>query len=43
MWGLDPEFLDINVGARLPVRINKDTRYFGDSFRHSQKMVISNG
>tara|TARA_B100000242_G_C43042682_1_gene486519 strand:+ start:957 stop:2087 length:1131 start_codon:yes stop_codon:yes gene_type:complete len=33
MWGLDPKFLDINVGARLPVRINKDARYFSDSFQ----------
>ena len=33
MWGIDPKFLDVNVGARLPVRVNKDTRYFGDSFQ----------
>ena len=33
MWGVDPENLSINIGARLPVRTNKDTRYFSDNFQ----------
>ncbi len=33
MWGVDPKFLDIGIGARLPVRCNNDTRYFNDEFQ----------
>jgi len=33
MWGIDPKNLSINIGARLPVRTNKDTRYFYDNFQ----------
>ena len=33
MWGVEPENLSINIGARLPVRSNKDIRYFCDDFQ----------
>ena len=33
MWGVDPKELAVNVGARLPVRFNSDTRYFNDNFQ----------
>ncbi len=33
MWGIDPSQLSLNVGARLPVRVNEDTRYFNDDFQ----------
>ena len=33
MWGIDPKNLAIGVGSRLPVRINRDDRYFSDSFQ----------
>lgn len=29
-WGLDPSDLDKSVTARVPVRTNRDDRYFGD-------------
>lgn len=29
-WGLDPSELDKSVTARVPVRTNRDDRYFGD-------------
>ena len=29
-WGLDPSQLDKSVTARVPVRTNRDDRYFGD-------------
>jgi UDP-galactopyranose mutase len=29
-WGLDPEQLDSQVTSRLPVRFDRDTRYFAD-------------
>ena len=32
-WGLDPSELDRSVTARVPVRTNRDDRYFGDSFQ----------
>jgi UDP-galactopyranose mutase len=32
-WGLDPSELDAAVAARVPVRTNKDDRYFGDRFQ----------
>lgn len=32
-WGLDPSELDASVTARIPVRTNRDDRYFGDSFQ----------
>ena len=33
MWGIDAKKLEISIGARLPVRINEDTRYFNDNFQ----------
>ena len=33
MWDIDPKKLSINIGARLPVRTNKDMRYFNDDFQ----------
>ncbi len=33
MWGVDARELDLVVGARLPVRCNRDGRYFTDSFQ----------
>ena len=33
MWGVDASELAIGIGARLPVRVNRDERYFTDSFQ----------
>jgi UDP-galactopyranose mutase len=33
MWGVDASQLEAAVGARLPVRLNRDDRYFTDSFQ----------
>jgi len=32
-WGLDPSELDAQVAARIPVRINRDDRYFADTYQ----------
>jgi UDP-galactopyranose mutase len=32
-WGLDPSQLDASVTARIPVRTNRDDRYFGDTYQ----------
>jgi UDP-galactopyranose mutase len=32
-WGLDPSELDAQVTARVPVRYNRDDRYFVDAFQ----------
>ena len=40
MWGIDPKKLSIKIGARLPVRVNEDTRYFNDEFQALPKMGI---
>ncbi|MBA2423126.1 MAG: UDP-galactopyranose mutase [Chitinophagales bacterium] len=32
-WGIDPKDLDASVTARLPVRFNKDNRYFTDTYQ----------
>ena len=32
-WGLDPSELDKSVTARVPVRTNRDDRYFADEFQ----------
>jgi UDP-galactopyranose mutase len=32
-WGLDPSELDASVTARVPVRTNRDDRYFGDTYQ----------
>ena len=33
-WGLDPSELSASVAARIPVRTNRDDRYFTDAFQH---------
>jgi len=37
MWGVCPTQLEAAVGARLPVRFNRDDRYFTDSFQAMPK------
>jgi UDP-galactopyranose mutase len=32
-WGLDPSELDAGVTARVPVRTNRDDRYFTDTYQ----------
>jgi UDP-galactopyranose mutase len=32
-WGLDPSELDATVTARVPVRTNRDDRYFSDTYQ----------
>jgi len=32
-WGLDPSELDASVTSRVPVRLNRDDRYFGDTYQ----------
>lgn len=32
-WGLDPSELDASVTARIPVRLNRDDRYFSDTYQ----------
>jgi UDP-galactopyranose mutase len=32
-WGLDPSELDASVTARIPVRTNRDDRYFSDTYQ----------
>lgn len=32
-WGLDPSELDASVTARVPVRTNRDARYFTDTYQ----------
>lgn len=36
-WGLDPSQLDAQVAARIPVRTNRDDRYFTDRFQSMPK------
>ena len=36
-WGLDPSELDAQVTARIPVRTNRDDRYFTDQFQSMPK------
>jgi UDP-galactopyranose mutase len=36
-WGLDPSELDAQVAARIPVRSNRDDRYFTDQFQSMPK------
>lgn len=33
-WGCDPSQLSKSVTARVPTRLNRDDRYFSDSFQH---------
>lgn len=46
MWGMDPKYLTVGVGSRLPVRTNYDDRYFSDSFqalpKKGYKFLIEN-
>jgi UDP-galactopyranose mutase len=32
-WGLDPSELDASVTGRIPVRVNRDDRYFSDTYQ----------
>lgn len=32
-WGLDPSELDASVTSRIPIRTNRDDRYFGDTYQ----------
>lgn len=32
-WGIDPSELDSSVAGRIPVRFNRDDRYFSDTFQ----------
>src|SRR5581483_5040526 len=32
-WGMDPSELDASVAARIPVRTNRDNRYFTDTYQ----------
>ncbi len=32
-WGMDPSELDASVTARIPVRTNRDSRYFTDAYQ----------
>ena len=36
-WGLDPSELDASVAGRIPVRFDRDDRYFTDSFQAMPK------
>ncbi|HEV7705305.1 MAG TPA: UDP-galactopyranose mutase [Gemmatimonadaceae bacterium] len=36
-WGLDPSQLDATVTARVPVRTNRDARYFTDTYQAMPK------
>ena len=36
-WGLDPSELDSSVAGRIPVRVDRDSRYFTDSFQAMPK------
>jgi UDP-galactopyranose mutase len=45
-WGLDPSELDAQVAARVPVRTNRDDRYFTDTYqsmpRHGYTRMFEN-
>ena len=32
-WGIDPGELDTSVISRIPIRLNRDTRYFADKYQ----------
>ena len=36
-WGLDPSELDASVTARVPIRLNRDDRYFTDTYQAMPK------
>jgi UDP-galactopyranose mutase len=37
-WGMDPSELDAQVTARIPVRTNRDDRYFTDTYQAMPKL-----
>lgn len=41
-WGLDPSELDSSVAARIPLRTNRDDRYFSDRFQLMPKHGYTN-
>jgi UDP-galactopyranose mutase len=45
-WGLDPSELDASVTARIPVRTNRDDRYFSDTYQvmplHGYSRIFEN-
>lgn len=36
-WGVDPSELDTSVISRIPIRLNRDTRYFADKYQGMPK------
>ena len=36
-WGLDPGQIDTSVISRIPIRLNRDTRYFNDRYQGMPK------
>lgn len=36
-WGIDPSELDTSVISRIPIRFNRDTRYFSDKYQGMPK------
>ena len=42
MWGLSPSELEISIGARLPVRVDKNDKYFNDNFQALPKDGYTN-
>ncbi len=36
-WGIDPSELDTSVISRIPIRLNRDTRYFADRYQGMPK------
>ncbi len=36
-WGIDPAELDTSVISRIPIRLNRDTRYFADPYQGMPK------
>ncbi len=36
-WGLDPGEIDTSVISRIPIRLNRDTRYFNDKYQGMPK------
>lgn len=36
-WGIDPAELDTSVISRIPIRLNRDTRYFNDRYQGMPK------
>ena len=41
-WGLDPSELDASVAGRIPVRFDRDDRYFTDTFQAMPKLGFTN-